>query len=190
MKKLEDILYIIIPHFEKYPLITQKHGDFLLFKQVAMIMKKKEHLTKSGIQAIINIKASFNWKLSPKLPEAFPKYVPVPRLIVQNPEIPHPEWVAGFASAEACFLVGILKNSSKLGIQVRLKFSITQHSKDVKLIQNLQGYLNCGNTYTSNQRPVSSLECGKFSDNYEKIIPLFQKYPIRGTKQQDFKDWS
>lgn len=137
-------------------------------------MKKKEPLTKSGIQAIINIKASFNCRRSPKLQEAFPKYVPIPRPIVQNPEIPHTEWVGGFGSAEAGFLVGILPNSTQLGNQVRGRFSITKHSKDEQFIPNFPGYLKCGNTYTSNQRPVSSLECGKFSDNYENKT-LFAK---------------
>jgi hypothetical protein len=42
----------IIPHFEKYPLITQKRVDFEFFKQAVHIMNNKEHLIlliKSGM---------------------------------------------------------------------------------------------------------------------------------------------
>ena len=28
-----------------------------------------------------------------------------------------------------------------------------------------------------------------FKDNYEKIIPFFNKYPIIGVKSKDFEDW-
>jgi hypothetical protein len=28
--KIEDLIKVIIPHFIKYPLLTQKYGDFFL----------------------------------------------------------------------------------------------------------------------------------------------------------------
>jgi hypothetical protein len=58
--------------FDKYPLKTQKHADYrglrpsrgspqgrgprLLFKEVVMMMKRKEHLTAEGLHKIINIR--------------------------------------------------------------------------------------------------------------------------------------
>ena len=38
---LDDLTKVIIPHFEKYPLITQKKGDFMLFKRVVDLMNSK-----------------------------------------------------------------------------------------------------------------------------------------------------
>lgn len=32
-------------------------------------------------------------------------------------------------------------------------------------------------------------KCQSFKDNYEKILPFFNKYPILGVKAQDFEDW-
>ena len=57
---LDHILNIVIPHFEKFPLITQKYADFLLWKQVAILIDNKEHLTKEGLQTIINHRATIN----------------------------------------------------------------------------------------------------------------------------------
>jgi len=37
-------LAIIIEHFDKYPLITQKLADYKLFKQAVELIKRKEHL--------------------------------------------------------------------------------------------------------------------------------------------------
>lgn len=81
---LNAILTKIIPHFDEYPLITQKKGDYLLFKQVALIMRYKEHLTEAGFQKIINIRASINWGLNSNLKTNFPLFTSVPRPIVEN----------------------------------------------------------------------------------------------------------
>ena len=65
VSSLDQIVTKIIPHFDKYPLITQKLADYILFREVIMIMKKGEHLTSSGLKAIINIRASINRGLTP-----------------------------------------------------------------------------------------------------------------------------
>jgi hypothetical protein len=57
---LQDLTNVIIPHFDKYPLITQKLADFILFKKVIDLMNRKEHLTLEGIEKILAIKASIN----------------------------------------------------------------------------------------------------------------------------------
>lgn len=65
-------LPVIVTHFDKYPLLTQKRADFELFKQAVEIVNRKEHLTKEGLQKIVNIKASMNKGLSLELKSAFP----------------------------------------------------------------------------------------------------------------------
>jgi intein-encoded DNA endonuclease-like protein len=60
VKSLKDIINVIIPHFDKYPLLTQKHSDFLLFKSIIQLMEKKEHTTMEGLRKIVSIKASMN----------------------------------------------------------------------------------------------------------------------------------
>jgi len=77
----------VIPHFDKYPLITQKRADYLLFKQAVMIMQRGEHLTVSGLEAIINIRATLNKGLTSALIEAFPKTVAVARPQVDNTDV-------------------------------------------------------------------------------------------------------
>jgi len=53
-------LNVIISHFEKYPLISNKWADYQLFKKVVELIKCKEHLTPKGLQEILAIKASAN----------------------------------------------------------------------------------------------------------------------------------
>ena len=52
------LLNTIIPHFESFPLKTQKQADFLLFKRAAHLIQKGEHLNKPGLLNIVNIKSS------------------------------------------------------------------------------------------------------------------------------------
>jgi hypothetical protein len=53
-------LKVILNHFDKYPMITQKQVDYLLFKQAYELMERKEHLTKQGLYKLVTIKASIN----------------------------------------------------------------------------------------------------------------------------------
>jgi hypothetical protein len=77
---------IIIAHFDKYSLITNKLADYTLFKQAFELIKNKEHLTPEGFHKILAIKASINNGLSGSLKEAFPNIIPVQRPIVKLPE--------------------------------------------------------------------------------------------------------
>ena len=72
-------LNVIINHFEKYPLLTKKYEDFILFSRIVTLINKKEHLTLSGLHEIISLKASMNLGLSALLKTAFPDNIPIIR---------------------------------------------------------------------------------------------------------------
>jgi hypothetical protein len=138
-------LRVIIDHFEKYLLLTQKLADYILFKQAFEIVKRKEHLTPEGLHKIVAIKASINNGLTETLKSAFPGVIPVPRPVVVDKEIKDPHWLAGFVSGEGCFFINIFKSSSyKSGFSVRLRFILTQHTRDEELLKSLVSYLDCG----------------------------------------------
>jgi len=91
--------------------------------------------------------------------------------------------------AEGCFYVGIAKSENKVGYRVQLTFKITQHSKDELLMGNLVKYLDCGNIYTKSSVAVIDYEVKKVSDLYDKILPFFIKYPLQGSKKQNWEDF-
>ena len=64
---LNDICNVIIPHFDKYPLLTKKQADYILFKEIILLMLNKEHSTLEGIQKIVKIKAYLNTGLTENL---------------------------------------------------------------------------------------------------------------------------
>ena len=91
VQSLRDITNVIIPHFEKYPLITQKRADFLLFKKGVELLNFKAHSEIEGIREILSLKASMNrGVLSDLLRNNFPDVLPVPRLAVRFEGIKDP----------------------------------------------------------------------------------------------------
>jgi hypothetical protein len=73
---------VIIDHLDKYPLITQKLADYILFKQAFELVLRQEHVTPEGLQKIVAIKASMNRGLSDELKTAFPNIITVARPLV------------------------------------------------------------------------------------------------------------
>ena len=188
VRKLQELVELV-KFFDKYPLITKKIGDYLLFKQIVSIMQLKEHLTLEGLQKIINIKATLNFGLSEELQLMFPETIPVPRPLALNEgretlEIPHSQWIAGFASAEGSFSVSLDKDIFK-----SLLFKITQHKIDEVLLTAIREYFNCGYCYLRKKENVIDFKTTKFSEINEIIIPFFINNPILGVKSLDFNDW-
>ena len=187
---LDQIITKVIPHFDKYPLKTNKYADYLLFKQVVMMMQRGEHLTIEGLQKIINIRASINKGLSPLLREAFPNNIAVvrPSLAIANTKL-HPQWVAGFTSGDGCFKVSVRESKlCKAGSRVVLVFIVTQHIRDELLLKSLIDFFGCGQTFS--YKDHIEFRCQSFKNNSKIILPFFYKYPILGVKGQDFEDWA
>nr|YP_010608735.1 hypothetical protein PNX16_mgp036 [Drechslerella dactyloides]WAN89815.1 hypothetical protein [Drechslerella dactyloides] len=152
------------------------------------MVKAKEHLTMEGLQNIVSNKASINFGLTDELKAAFPNTIPALKSLAVNTKIPHSYWMAGFTTGDGCFAVTESKSSSR--INVRLSFSISQHSKDESLIRSMVDFFDCGSYIPSSlNRNTLSFQCYTFSDNYEKIIPFFREYNIKGEKLKDFNDW-
>jgi hypothetical protein len=87
VSSVEQLNTVIIPHFIKYPLITQKFSDFLFFKAVVNMVNIKKHLTMKGLQKIVSLKASINLGLNDELKAAFPYTLPILRPLVESMQI-------------------------------------------------------------------------------------------------------
>lgn len=185
-------LQLVIDHFDKYPLISQKFGDYSLFKQAYLLLINKEHLTPEGLLKIIAIRASINNGLSEALKEAFPDVIPVmkpvPRGSRNNISIYNPQWLAGFTSGEGSFGVKVRKAKENSNAFIELIFQINQHVRDKQLMACIAEYLECGKIYKHSLNAIV-YRVSKTSNLTEKVIPFFIKYPILGIKALDFKDF-
>ena len=187
---IKELIDVIIPHFEKYSLLTQKKADFLLFKQIVHIINTKQHLTIEGLNKIASLRASMNWGLSNELKESFPDVVAVQRPLIQNQVIQNPNWVSGFTDGEGCFYVKITKSSDVgVGFRTKLRFQLTQHSKDEPLMKTIIQIFNCGKVITRSTGSHVDFTVNEFSNITVNVIPFFKKYPLQSQKKWDFEDF-
>jgi len=183
IRTVNETIKVIIPHFEKYPLITQKQNDFILFKKIVKLINKNEHLNKEGLTEIIKLKAFLNKGLSKDLSTYFPDTIVIKNTDINIPNKIYYNWIAEFFSGEACFFIKIQNNH-----YVKLEVRITQHSRDRLLINKLKNFMECGYV-NKHSKDAVVLVISNFKDIYEKIIPLFKKYRILGIKSLDFEDF-
>ena len=182
----------LIIHLEKYPLLTKKNVDFMLFKQAVKLVNNKAHLTLQGLNEIVNIKASMNLGLSDMLKSEFDGHIPVEKPLIDNNNIIiDPHWISGFVSAEGNFDVRIPSTNSKLGYRVQLRFRISQHDRDFKLMEKIVEYFGCkqGKIYKYGGKSAVSLTIVDFAEITNRIVPFFNKYPILGIKLYDYLNW-
>jgi hypothetical protein len=189
VKSLKD-LDVILAHFEKYPLISQKWSDCELFKLAFSLLKNKEHFTKKGFNQILAIKSSMNKGLSEELQSLFPEIIPVNRPLPLDKDVKDPYWLTGFTSGEGCFFVYIRNSSTtKLGKSISLKFHIAQHSRDTELMKKFIAIFDCGRIELSLARSEVYFVVTKLQDITDKVIPFFDKSPIKGVKASDYADF-
>jgi len=173
---------IILPHFERYPLLTNKYKDFIIFKQIVLLMSDNKHTNLEGLKEILEQRASLNWGLSKTLKESFPLIVGVKRITVDNNILNDicSEWLAGFSSGESNFYIAISGN------KVWLRFSVAQDSRDLLLLKSIVRFFNCGYVSQYKNREVCEFVVTKINDIIIHIIPFFDEYQIKGTKYNNY----
>ena len=182
VRSLKEVL-TIISHFDKYFLITQKRADFELFKLIVNKLNNKEHL--AGLDEIVNICASMNLGLPLAVKNDFPNFKPIERPLIENMEVPHPEWMAGFISRSA------REGSFSGDDSISLSFRVAQHHKDMELFKSFVSFFDCGYCHYHNKdKKAVTFTVRKFNDINSIIIPFFNEYKIQGVKYKDFNDWS
>lgn len=135
-----------------------------------------------------------NLGLSDLLKSEFAGYIPVVRPVINYDNvILDPHWISGFVSArslaEGNFDVRIPSSNSKLGSRVQLRFRISQHSRDLILMQKIFEYFGSGKIYKYAGKFAVSLSIVNFTDITNIIVPFFNKNHIIGIKLYDCLYW-
>ena len=190
VKSVKDIYSVIIPHFCKYPLLTQKQADFVLFKNIVELIIQKEHLTLPGLKKILEYKNVLNRGLPLELAETLPIENLIERPTVLLPENIDVHWFVGFIDAEGCFFVNISKSAASiLGYSLGLNFNISQHIRDVKLLKFINKWLGCGHVQEIPNEARVNLTVTNLNEIIKILIPLLNKYNLQGVKRLNCDDF-
>jgi hypothetical protein len=189
VRNVKDIYSFIIPHFNKYPLLTQKQADFELFQTIVNLIIQNQHTTPDGLKKIVELRASLNKGISGELAKNFPNIQPVERPKVELTKNIDLNWLVGFIDGEGCFSVYIFPSKTKIGFAVQLNFNIVQHIRDSSLLINIQRCLGCGSIIQIPEKSRVNFVVVKLTDIINILLPIFSKYPLQGTKNLNFMDF-
>ena len=108
-------------------------------------MEKGEDKSLPGLLKIFSLKANLNKGLPSVVKAEFPYIIPAIAPEFQIPFDFNPNWFSGFITAEGSFFISLYENEQrKAGYAVSLVFSLSQHIKDLELLERLAKYLGFG----------------------------------------------
>lgn len=198
---LSSILEKIIPHFESYPCLTSKNLNFLDWKQIALIMSKKEHLTIKGMEDIIKLASKMNTERS------FEDKYKYCNDSLGLTKLPNGEfetkfnlpchWVQTYLTGESMVYTYVSEKESRgkkyQGCDSSLE--VGQNSHDIAILLSLKKFFNGGYIkpkydYSNCDECKNSRSVNRFViRNTESIIKFVDQYPMLTRKHLDYLDW-
>ncbi len=102
-----------------------------------------------------------------------------------------PWYVTGLADGEGCFCVSLaIRAKLRLGLEVRPSFSLSLNEKDLRLLEDLQAFFDCGWIRESKSDRTFKFEARSIGDLTSNILPHFERYPLRGDKARSCAGFS
>jgi LAGLIDADG endonuclease len=108
-------------------------------------------------------------------------------------------WITGFVDGEGCFSIHLWRQPHRenrrgyrTGFQVAHQFVVTQGAKSVECLRMMQQYfgvgrLHCNRRHDNHKEDLYQFVVSGRKDLQAKIIPFFQRYPLRTAKRLDFE---
>jgi hypothetical protein len=111
-------------------------------------------------------------------------------------------WVVGFVDGEGCFSIGFVRQPCRTGrkgyragYQVFHRFVVTQGARSASCLEELKEFFGVGRIYVNRRHDnhkehLHQFLVGRREDLLETVIPFFERYPLRSSKQEDFVKFS
>jgi hypothetical protein len=175
----------LIEFLDQYPLKTSKLLDYENYKQALLFWSNKNNHTKDGLKELEKMTKDMNNNRNLNERHNF--------LMNRNFDL-DPNWIIGFIDGEGCFYCYIQKDNKSPIIQLSLELSQSTH--DLLILKKISEELgklsnsskSLGRLKISDLTGVSRLIIMNNSE-LEKLIKIFEIYPLKTKKLLDYKDW-
>jgi hypothetical protein len=144
-----DISRVLIPHLDKYPLLTSKYLNYLTrfvlgitskdktLKKAIKMLENKEHLTLQGIEKLKNMASQMNTN------RTFEEKWLFCQEHISKSTI-SPELIQGFTDAEGCFYFYMgkpnIKGKESSTWYLQASLEIAQNTHDVAVLELIQSF--------------------------------------------------
>ena len=96
-------------------------------------------------------------------------------------------YITGFVDGEGCFSVSFnLRSRLSVGIEARPSFSVSQNKRNFEILEIFKEYFGCGAIRFDNSDQTFKYEVRSIEDIIKRVIPHFEKYPLKTSKLNDF----
>ncbi len=97
-------------------------------------------------------------------------------------------YLSGYADGEGCFCVSFNRSKRhKFGWEIRPSFSVSQNGDRSEVLEIYQQLFECGTIRPDRSDRTFKFETRSVSDLATKIVPHFERYRLRSSKQKDFE---
>ena len=96
-------------------------------------------------------------------------------------------YISGYVDGEGCFSVSFSKREKlRIGWEVKPSFCVGQNYDRREVLDLMMSYFNCGHIRRDWGDRTLKYEVRKLDDLLNKVIPHFEKFPLKSAKQKDF----
>lgn len=191
-------LSVIIAHFVRYPLQSQKNISYLIFVEIYNIYRSKKHLTLEGFLLCVRYINVLNKPLNPETIFSITKvWGPLPKLVLppilaNTFYLFHPQWIVGFVRGDGCFSCFKSRKNSPEGFTYSMVFEVSQLPCDNLLLSyiffQIIGYI--GKVYLQVDG-VSRIRVWDKRIIQHYILPFFHlhPFPVNRYKRLQYSHW-
>jgi hypothetical protein len=95
-------------------------------------------------------------------------------------------YISGYVDGEGCFCVSFTPSKRhRYGWEVRPSFSVSQNGDRAELLYEIKELWGCGHIRPDRSDKTVKFEVRNVSDLVTRVIPHFESYPLRSSKQND-----
>jgi len=190
---VKDLISVIIPHFNKYPLLTSKVCTFNLWSKAINMMYHGDHKTKEGFTQIFSINAGINWGISTAVSTHFPELkaalLPSYSLNISPYELSG-WWISGYFTIYCHFNVQLNPHGLKNYYYDRVvpSFNFSRSTVELPIISVLASYFEA----TANQRfDGSRADVNIYAiKSCSEVVYHFECFPLLSCKKDEFNVWA
>lgn len=188
-----DINTRVIPHFDKYPLVTSKQLDFLSLKEAIGMTLHKEHTTAEGLAKVLKIKAGMNKGRTFKEKWTYHS----------NKAIKLEDWwLAAFIDGEGHFAAELAYRGAPTRnpyYAVVLSLQIAQSSCEIEVLEAIRKFMNARGAKTTLKPKYDIKDYDAAAavravnrvwvTQAEVVIDFLDQYQLFTRKALDYADW-
>lgn len=104
-------------------------------------------------------------------------------------------YISGFIDGEGSFVVSVKETENKYGRHLicNPKLTINMRRDDIVILEHIKNYFGCGHVNLRNKtgksKPQASFNVSSLYDITSKVLPHFEKYPLKAKKKRDYETW-